>query len=144
MDVPVRIGRIRLQVLVLELDENLVRVRDYEQVQAEGEYGYDGRRDYVRHHHPVETDAAGEYGYDFGISGHLRGEENHRDEYEQCAEHIHEIRDEIEVIVEDDGFQRRFLAHKVIDFLAYVENDDYADDQNQCHEESRDELLDYV
>ena len=66
------------------------------------------------------------------------------DEYEQGAEHIHEVRDEIEVIVEDDGFQRGFLAHEVIDFLAYVENDDYADDQNQGYEESRDELLDYV
>ena len=144
MDVPVRIRGIGFQVFVFELDENLVRVRNYEQVQAKGEYGDDGRRDYVRHHHPVETDAAGEDGYDFGICRHLRCEENHSDEYEQGAEHIHEVRDEIEVIVEDDGFQRGFLAHEVIDFLAYVENDDYADDQNQGYEESRDELLDYV
>ena len=92
----------------------------------------------------MEADSAGKDRHDFGVSRHLRSEENDRDDHEQRAEHVHEVWDEVDVIVEDYGLQRRFLAHEIGDLLADVEDDDDADDQDQGHEERAYELSDYV
>ena len=92
----------------------------------------------------MEADAAGENSHDLRVGSHLGREENHRYEHEQGTEHVHEVRDEIHVIVEDDLFQRSFIAYEVIDFLAYVENDYYSDYEQQRYEEGHYELLHYV
>ena len=92
----------------------------------------------------METDSAGEDRHDLRVGGHLRRKEDDRNEHEQRTEHVHEVWDEVDVIVEDDGLQRRLLAHEIVDLLADVEDDHDADDQDQSHEESADELPDYV
>ena len=131
-------------VLLLEFDSRLVGVGYDEQVEIQGHDGDQSRGEYVRDHHPVEADSAGEDGDDLGIRGHLGREEDHRDEHEQRTEHVHEVRHEVDIIVEDDGLQRRFLAYEIVDLLADVEDDDDADDQNQRHEEGAYEFPDYV
>ena len=92
----------------------------------------------------METDSAGQDCHDFRVGGHLRREEYDRNEHEQRTEHVHEVWDEVDIIVEDDRLQRRLLAHEIVDLLADVEDDDDADDQDQSHEEGTDELPDYI
>ena len=92
----------------------------------------------------METDSAGQDCHDLRVGGHLRREEYDRNEHEQRAEHVHEVWDEVDIIVEDDRLQRRLLAHEIVDLLADVEDDDDADDQDQSHEEGAYELPDYI
>jgi hypothetical protein len=44
----------------------------------------------------------------------LRGEINDRDKSEQVTEKIDEIREEIKIIIEDDGIKRGLLGNKFI------------------------------
>ena len=90
------------------------------------------------------ADAGGENRNDFRIGSQSGGEQNYRNEYEQRAEHIDEIRYEVQVVVEDYGIQRGFILHEIVNLLRNVEDDDYADDQNQRHEEGKHEPLEYV
>ena len=76
-----------------------------------------------------------------GICCHLGREEDHRDEHEQRTEHVHEVGYEIDIVVKDDGLERSFLRHEIINLLADIEDDDDADDKKQRHEEGADELL---
>ena len=92
----------------------------------------------------METYAAGEDGDDLRVGCHLGCEEYHRYEHEQRTEHVHEVRYEIQVIVEDDGFQRCFVGHEIVYLLAYVEDDHDADYEQQRDEECEDEFLHYV
>ena len=92
----------------------------------------------------METDSTGQDGDYLGIGSHLRGEEYHRYEHEQRTEHVHEIWDEVDVIVEYDGPERSFLLDEVIDPLADVKDDDDADDQKQRHKERAYELPDDI
>ena len=92
----------------------------------------------------METDSAGQDGDDLRIRSHFRREEYYRDEHEQRTEHVHEIRNEVHVIVEYDGLQRCLLADKVINLFADVEDDDDADDEKQRNKECGNEFSDYV
>ena len=92
----------------------------------------------------METDTAAENGHDFRVRCHLRREENHRNEHEQRREHVHEIRNEIHIIIENDGLERSFLRDKVVNFLADVENDDDADNEHYRYKEGQYELLEYI
>ena len=144
MDVSSYGFRLALYVRLLKFDSRLVGLRYDEEIEIQGHDGDERGGEYVRDHHPVEADSAGKDRNDFGVSRHLRSEEYDRDEHEQRAEHVHEVGHEVDVIVEDDGLQRRFLAHEIVDLLADVEDDDDADDQDQGHEERAYELSDYV
>ena len=144
MDVSPDRLRLALDVCLLKFDSRLVGVGYDEEVEMQGHDGYERGGEYVRDHHPVEADSAGKDRHDFCVSRHLRSEENDRDEHEQRAEHVHEVWHEVDVIVEDDGLQRRFLAHEIVDLLADIEDDDDADDKDQGHEERAYELFDYV
>ena len=88
--------------------------------------------------------ASGEYGDNLGVGRKTRGEQDYRNEYEQRAEHIDEIRYEVEVVVKDDGVQRSFVLDEVVYFFRDVEDDDYADDENQRHEEGHHKPLENV
>ena len=136
--------RLALYVRLLKFDSRLVGLRYDEEIEIQGHDGDERGGEYVRDHHPVEADSAGKDRNDLSVSRHLRREENDRDEHEQRAEHVHEVGHEVDVIVEDYGLQRRFLAHEIVDLLADVEDDDDADDQDQGHEERAYELSDYV
>ena len=144
MDVSSYGFRLALYVRLLKFDSRLVGLRYDEEIEIQGHDGDERGGEYVRDHHPVEADSAGKDRNDLSVSRHLRREEYDRDEHEQRAEHVHEVRHEVDVIVEDDGLQRRFLAHEIVDLLADVEDDDDADDQDQGHEERAYELFDYV
>ena len=133
-----------LEVFGLEFDSCLVGIRYDEQIQSKGQQGDQGRGEYVRNHHPVETDSAGEDCYNLGIRCHLRREEDHGDEHEQRTEHVHEVWYEVDVVIEYDGLQRSFLRNEVVDSFADVEDDDDTDDQEQRHEERAYELSDYI
>ena len=131
-------------ILIFKLQTRLVGLRYDKKVQTEREQGDERGGEYIRDHHPMEADTAGEYGYDFRIRRHLGGKENHRNEHEQRTEHIHEVRDEIQVIIKYDGLERCLLADKIINLLTDIEDDDDADDEQQRHKECRYEFLDYV
>ena len=144
MDIPAHTLEALLYILVFKLQTRLVGIGYDEQVQAQGENGNQCRGKYVRDHHPMETDSAGEDCNDLSIRRHLGCEEYYRNEHEQRAEHIHEVRHKIDVIVKYDSPERCFLAHKVIDLLTDIEDDDDADYKQQRHKECRYEFLDDI
>ena len=92
----------------------------------------------------METDSAGQYGHNFRICRHFRRKEDHRYEYEHRTEHIHEVWDEVQVVVEYDGSKRRFLLNEVINPFTNVEDNNDADDQKQRHKERAYEFADNV
>ena len=92
----------------------------------------------------MEADAAGEDGYDLRVSRHLGRKEDDRNEHEQRAEHVYKVRNEVQIVVEDDSLERSLLRHEVIDLLTDVEDDDNADDKQQRHKEGSHELLYYI
>ena len=59
-------------------------------------------------------------------------------------EHIHEIRYEIHVIVQHDGFDRGLFRHEVVYLLTDVEDNHDSDDEQNRNEERGHELLYYV
>ena len=133
-----------LDVLRLEVKSRLVGIRYDEKVKPKRQQGNYSSREYVRHHHPMEADSAGKDGDDFRIGCHLGRKEDHRNEHEQRAEHVYEVRDKVHVVVEDDGLERSLLRHEVINRLTDVEDDDDADDEQQRHKEGSHELLYYI
>ena len=92
----------------------------------------------------MEAGSAGKNGNDFRVSSHLGRKENHRYEYEHRTEHIHKVWYEVQIIVKDDGPERSFLLHKVINLLTDIEDDHDTDDQKQRHKERAYELADDI
>ena len=135
---------VALDVFRLEFHAGGVRAGYHIEVQPQREQGYQHGGRHVRHHHAAIAHPSGQYGDDLGVRGHPRSEENHRDEHEQRREHVDEIGYEVQVVVEDDGIERRLVLHEVVDLLRDVEDYDYAYDEQQGHEEGQDELLRYI
>ena len=133
-----------LDVFRLEIQTGLVGIWYNEQIQAKGQHRDQCSREYIRNHHPVETYTTGKYGHDLRIRCHLRSKEDYRNEHEQRTEHVHEVRNEIQIIVENDLFQRSFLRYEVIDLLTDIEDDNDTDDKEQRDKEGRYEFLDNV
>ena len=133
-----------LDILILEFKSRLIGFGYDKEVETQGENGNKRGGEYIRQHHPVKTYSAGEDGDNLRVGSHFRCEENNRNEHEQRAEHIHEVWHKIDVIIEYNGPQWRFLTHELIDLLTDVEDDDDADDQKQRHKERRYEFLDDI
>lgn len=71
----------------------------------------------------------------------MRGEINDRDKSEQVAEKIDEIREEIKIIIEDDGIKRGLLGNEFINVFRQVENNDYHDQQGNRIEKCTQEFF---
>ena len=128
-------------VLHLELHPFGVRLRYHVQVQAQRQQRDEHRCGYIRHHHAVVAHSARQDCDYLGVRGHPGGEENHRDEHEQRTEHVYEVRDEVDVVVEDYLMERHVLAGEVVNLFGDVEDDDDSDYEQQGHEESDQEAL---
>ena len=92
----------------------------------------------------METDSAGQYTDYLRIRRHPRGKENDRNEYEQRTEHIHEIRYEVQIIIEDNGLYRCLSGHEIVHLLADVEDYHDSDNEQNRDKEGKHELLYYV
>ena len=92
----------------------------------------------------MDARARGEHGDDLGVVGQLGGEEDHRDEYEQRAEEVGEVGDEVEVVVKDDRLPRGIVGHELVDVLVVVEHHGDGDDQRYGKEIMAQELRDDV
>ena len=92
----------------------------------------------------METYSAGQNGDYLRIRSHFGRKENNSYEYEQRAEHIHEIRYKIHVVAENNFIQRGLFRHKLVNLFAYIENDDDANDEQKGDEEGEYELLRYI
>ena len=103
MDIAVEVVVRILYVLVFELDAPHICPRDDEMVQRERQRENHQGRKHIGQQQAAETDAAGQYGYEFGIRGHPGREYDHRNEDEKRAEHIHIVRDQVQVEVQDYG-----------------------------------------
>ena len=133
-----------LYVLVFEFQSRLIGFGYDKEVETQGENGNKRGGEYIRQHHPMETDSTGQDCHDLSIRSHLRCEENNRNEHEQRTEHVHEIWHKIDVIVENHRLQRSLLAYEIVNLLADVEDDDDADDKKQRHKEGGNEFLDDI
>ena len=117
-----------LAVFALELHGGALRDGDHPEVQHQRNDRDDQRPEEVGPHEAAEAHAAREHGDDLGLVGHLRGEEDHGDEGEQAAELVDEEGYEVEVVVEDDGLDRRLQLREVVDLLHIVEDHHHHDD----------------
>ena len=83
---------------------------------------------------------AGQHGYNLTITRYLGSEKYHRYEYEQWAEHIHIIRNKIQVIVKYDLIDRSLILKKIIQFLCQVKHYGNTHNQHNRKEECAKEL----
>ena len=77
---------------------------------------------HVRHHQPLETHARRKHGDDFGVFRQLRGEENNGDKHKQRAEQVGVVGDEVQIIIEGNSLERRFVLDKVINVFIDVKH----------------------
>jgi hypothetical protein len=92
----------------------------------------------------MEADSTGKNRHILGICGHLGREKDNRYEYEHRREHIHEVWDEVQIVIKDNGLDWSLLSHKVINLLTDIENYHDTDDENQSQEECNYKLPEYV
>ncbi len=144
MDVAGLGGASLLDVGLLEFEPHGVRVRDHVQVQSEREARNYRSGSHIRHKHAPVADAARQDRDNLGIGSLTRSVEHHRNEHEQRAEHVYEIRNEVQVVVHDDLLQRRLVLHEIVYLLGNVEYDHDSDYQDKGYEEGEYEALEYV
>ena len=92
----------------------------------------------------METDSSGQYRDNLRVRRHSGCKENDGYEHEHRAVHIDEVRNEIQIVIEDDGLQGCFLFNEIVYLLVYVKDYHQKNDKQQGHHEGRDELLEYV
>ena len=90
------------------------------------------------------ADPCSVHGDDLRVARQLGCKENDRDEDEQAAEHIHVIRDEGEIVVQDDLAQRNLVLKEIIHLLRQVENDCNREDEHDGKKERAQKLLDNI
>ena len=108
------------------------------------DYLYGGGGNEVRPHQSLEADTSCQYGNDLRVGGHLGREENHGKKDEHRGEHVHKVRNEVGVILEDDELERSLVRDELIYLLAEVKDYHDADNQQQGNNIGTDELLDDV
>ena len=90
------------------------------------------------------TDARGVHGDDLRVAGQFGGKEYSRDEDEQRAEHVHVVRQEGQVVLEDDLLERNLVLKEIVHFLREVEDDRNRQNQHDREKERTQEFLYYV
>ena len=78
------------------------------------------------------------------IARQFRGEENDGNEDEQRTEHIHVIRNEGQVIIEDDLFERYLALEEIVHLLRQVKDDGDRQNEHDREKERTQEFLYYV
>jgi hypothetical protein len=131
-------------VLRFKLKLYFVGGRDDEMIQCQTEQKYHRRRDKVRIQHSRKTDAARQYRDYFGVVRHFRRKEYHRNKHKQRTERVGKERHHRHIEIEDNLFQRRLFADKIVDMFAYVEYDYYHDDKRENQKKRSDELTYYI
>ena len=66
------------------------------------------------------ANATRQNGNDLAITRQFGCKEDNRDEYEQRTEHIHKIRNKIEVVVENNLFERSLILEEIVHLLGQV------------------------
>ena len=122
LDVAGRVGLSGLVVFVLEVDARHAALGNHVSAQPEGSHGDDGGGHHIGAQHALEAHAGGEHGDDFRVLGQFGREEDDGDEYEQGAEEIGEVGDEVHVIVEDNGAPGSVVRHELVLLLVEVEH----------------------
>ena len=118
-----------LDISRLKLNPRHIRPGDDPKAQREGQKSDQGRGDYVRSHHSPIAHTAGQDRDDLAVSSHPGCEKYDCDEHEQRAEHVHEVRHPIDVVIQNDRLQRSLVLNEMVDLLAYVEDDDNGNDK---------------
>ena len=129
----------RLEVL---LDHGSVRDDISRKVIRQG--GKKHARHHVRPQQALKRDACRQQGYHLRVACQLGREEYHGYEDEQRAEEVGEVRNEVGVIVEDNGAQRSMVFRELGQVLINVE--DYGNGEYQGYREEicSDKLLDDI
>ena len=104
----------------------------------------DGCGEGVRDHQTMVTDTCGVHGDDLRVAGQFGGKEDDRNEDEQRAEHVHVVRKEGQVVLEDDLLERNLVLKEIVHFLREVEDDRDRQNQHDREKERTQEFLYYV
>ena len=90
------------------------------------------------------ADSCSMHGDDLRVARQLGRKKYDRNEDEQAAEHIHVIRDEGEIIVQDNLAQRNLVLKEIVHLLRQVENDCNREDEHDGKKERAQKLLDNI
>ena len=90
------------------------------------------------------TESRGLHSDDFRIAGEFGREIDDGDEDEQRTEHIHIIRDERQVIIEDDLAERYLMLEEIIHLLRQIKDDGNRQNEHDRKEERAQEFLDNI
>ena len=90
------------------------------------------------------THASCLHGDDFRVACQFAGEIDDGDEDEQRAEHIHVIRDQGQIVVEDDFLQRHLIFKEIVHLLREIEYDGYRQNEHDREEERAQEFFDNI
>ena len=136
MEVAIVAAVVGVYVFALEVLELDIAARDDEIAYDEYSEGKNyGAMEVWSKHTPI-ADAAAEDGNDFGVSGHLRGEEERGDEHEQRSVEVEEVGYEIKIILKDNLLDWSLVFEEIVELLGDVEGDDDNDDKYQPKEKS--------
>jgi hypothetical protein len=78
------------------------------------------------------------------MGSHLRCKIDDGNECEQVTEKVDKVRDEIEIVVENDGVKRGFFGNKFINVFRQVENNNDKDQQGDRIKKRTQEFLNNI
>jgi hypothetical protein len=116
------------EVLLLEIDLCNLRLRNNPQIQSKRQKRNRQRSQEIGPHQTAETHTSRQHRNNLGLVGHLRSEEDYRNERKQATELVDKEGNKVDIIVKYDGRQWGFGLGKVVHTLGIVE--DHQDDGN--------------
>ena len=144
LDMPRVLRREMFDVLVRETDHPLAALRDHPSAQEETQHKKQRRRDCIGHHQTVITHSRRLNSDDLRVTRHLAREIDHRDEDEQGTEHVHVIRNERQVIIQDDLLQRHLVLEEIVHLLRQVKHDGDRKNEHDRKEERAQKFLNNI
>jgi hypothetical protein len=129
---------------MLEDTPGLICLGNEEIAQVKRQQGKNQGRDKVGQQQPPEADTTAQYSDDLGITCHFGCEKNDRNKREEINKQVDEVGNEVQVIVDDNGFQWCLVFYKTVKILRNVEYDHDEDQQGNSIEEGSKKLPDNV
>ena len=90
------------------------------------------------------ANATRQNGNDLAITRQFGCKEDNRDEYEQRTEHIHKIRNKIDVIIKDNFFYRYLILKEIVHFLCQIKYYSNTHDKHNRKEECAQEFANNI
>ena len=113
---------VALKVFRLKLHALLLSLRDNPEAEHKACNGNDACAKHIWPHQAAEADTTREHRHNLGLHCQLRGEEDYRDKGEERTKLVYKVRNEVQIVVENNGIPGCVQLCKVVDTLHIVED----------------------